>query len=340
MWGMEIANMQSDEARENAKPLHVPVLGDEVSAVFRGLSAALTSGWIVDGTVGLGGHTARLLEALPDIRILAIDQDPAAAELARERLSPFGRRVRVRQGRISDLSRLIRKEQVEPVVGMLFDVGVSSMQLGSAERGFSFQFDGPLDMRMDPARDRTAADIVNHWDESDLADLFFYEGGETRARAIAHAIVEGRRRAPYLRTLALADTIARAMGRAGAGSKTHPATRTFQALRRAVNEEGEELLAALAAAEHWLSPGGRLAVISFHSGEDREVKRYLAQGAREGRWSLLSKKPIEAGTAERRANPRARSARLRAAERGPRPESGEHGTTSIAAGRAPRGGAS
>jgi 16S rRNA (cytosine1402-N4)-methyltransferase len=314
---MEIAKMQSDEARENAEPLHVPVLAEEVSAVFRGLPAALASGWIVDGTVGLGGHASLLLEALPDVRLLAIDQDPAAVELARERLSVYGRRARVRHGRVSDLSRLIRKEQLDPVVGMLFDVGLSSMQLGTPGRGFSFQADGPLDMRMDPARDRTAADIVNHWDESDLADLFFYEGGETRARIVARAIVEGRRRAPFLRTLALADVIARALTRGGLGGKTHPATRTFQALRRAVNEEGEELLAALAAAEHWITPGGRLAVISFHSGEDREVKRYLAQGAREERWSILTKKPLEAGSAECRANPRSRSARLRAAVRGP-----------------------
>jgi 16S rRNA (cytosine1402-N4)-methyltransferase len=317
MGGVEIAKMESDEAREHAEPLHVPVLGEAVIDAFRGLSPALATGWLVDGTVGAGGHSAMLLEALPDVRVLGVDQDPAAVDIARERLVEFGRRARVHHARASQLSRLVRKEQIEPVVGMLFDVGVSSMQIGTSDRGFSFQSDGPLDMRMDPTRDRTAADIVNSWDESDLADLFFYEGGETRARQVARAIVEGRRRVPFRRTLALADVIARAAGgtSASASSKIHPATRTFQALRRAVNEESEELLAALGAAERWIVPGGRLAVISFHSGEDREVKRFFAQGAREGRWSVLTKKPIESSVAERRANPRSRSARLRIAER-------------------------
>jgi 16S rRNA (cytosine1402-N4)-methyltransferase len=312
---MEIAKMGTDEAREQAEPLHVPVLGAAVVDAFRALPAALSRGWLVDGTVGLGGHAALLLAALPEARLLAIDQDPAALELARESLSEHARRIRLRHGRISELPRLLRREPIDPVAGMLFDVGVSSLQLDEPSRGFSFQCDGPLDMRMDPARDRTAADIVNHWDESDLADLLYYESGETHARAIARAIVQGRRRAPFLRTLALAETIARAVGRGAQGSKIHPATRTFQALRRAVNEEGDELLAALSAAEHWIAPGGRLAVISFHSGEDREVKRFLARGARGGRWEILTKKPIEASAAERRSNPRSRSARLRIAER-------------------------
>jgi 16S rRNA (cytosine1402-N4)-methyltransferase len=315
MGGMEIAKMDSDEARENAEPLHVPVLGEAVLDAFRGLPSSLRSGWLVDGTVGAGGHSALLLESLSELRVLAVDQDPAAVDIARERLSEFGRRARVRHSRATQLSRLVRKEQIEPIAGMLFDIGVSSMQLGSAERGFSFQSDGPLDMRMDPTRDRTAADIVNGWDESDLSDLFFYEGGESRSRQVARAIVEGRRRVPFLRTLALADIVARAVGGRADAAKIHPATRTFQALRRAVNEEGEELLAALGAAERWIVPGGRLAVISFHSGEDREVKRFLALAAREGRWSLLTKKPIESGAAERRSNPRSRSARMRIAER-------------------------
>jgi 16S rRNA (cytosine1402-N4)-methyltransferase len=204
---------------------------------------------------------------------------------------------------------------------MLLDIGVSSMQLDQSNRGFSFQVDGPLDMRMDPTRDRTAADIVNHWDEGDLADLIYYEGGETAARKIARAIVQGRRRAPFLRSAALVDTIVQAIG--GAGGKLHPATRTFQALRRAVNEEGEELRSGLCAARHLLAAGGRLVVISFHSGEDREVKRFFADGARKGEWRILTHKPLEADLAERRANPRSRSARMRAAQRlAPAPESG------------------
>jgi 16S rRNA (cytosine1402-N4)-methyltransferase len=312
---MEIARMESNEAREHAEPLHVPVLADAVVDAFRALPARLSSGWLIDGTVGLGGHSALLAAALPDVRVLAIDQDPAALAIAGERLSRFGDRVRLRQARISEISRVLRRESIAPIAGMLFDVGVSSLQIDDPRRGFSFQSDGPLDMRMDPTRDRTAADIVNHWDESDLADLFYYEGDETHARSIARAIVQGRRRAPFLRTLALAELIARAVGRAGSGAKIHPATRAFQALRRAVNEEGDELRAALATADHWLAAGGRLAVISFHSGEDREVKRFLARGAREGRFAIVTKKPIEAGASERRANPRSRSARLRIADR-------------------------
>jgi len=318
MGGMEIAGMEPDEVRGPAEPRHVPVLGDAVVDAFRTERAELARGWIIDGTVGLGGHAALLLEAYSEIRVLAIDQDPQALAIARERLALHAGRVRFAQARVSELARVLRREPVAPIAGMLFDIGASSLQLDDPRRGFSFQSDGPLDMRMDPARDRTAADIVNRWDESDLADLFYYEGGETNARAIARAIVQGRRRAPFLRTLALAETIARASGRASAGAKIHPATRTFQALRRAVNEESDELRAALAAADAWLAPGGRLAVIAFHSGEDREVKRFLAQGARDGRFTILTRKPIEASVAERRANPRARSARLRVAERATR----------------------
>jgi 16S rRNA (cytosine1402-N4)-methyltransferase len=247
--------------------------------------------------------------------LLGVDQDPEAIAIARERLTSFGRRVRIRQGRMSGLSRLIRKEQIEPPIGVLFDIGVSSMQLDVGERGFSFQVDGPLDMRMDPTRDRTAADIVNQWDEGDLADLFFHEGGEHRARRVARAIVEGRRRAPFLRTLALADVVARAVGEEASSGRIHPATKTFQALRRAVNEEGEELLGGLAAAMHWLADGGRLVVITFHSGEDGEVKRFLADAAKQGEAKLVTKRPLVADRDERHANPRARSAHLRAAER-------------------------
>ncbi len=293
----------------------VPVLVREVVELFAGLDPRLFEsgeGWIVDGTLGLGGHTLALLEALPMVRVLGVDQDEQALARAATRLEPHAARVRLRQGRMSELGRIVRKERIGRPVGFLFDLGVSSLQLDRSDRGFSFQADGPLDMRMDRRRDRTAADIVNRWDESDLADLFFYEGDETRARVIAHAIVEARRRAPFLRTLALADLIARALG---GGGKIHPATRAFQALRRAVNEEGDELLEGLLAATHWLAVGGRLVVISFHSLEDAETKRRLLDGSRAGLWRLLTKKPIAAGRDETRTNPRARSAHLRAAER-------------------------
>ena len=295
-------------------PRHVPVLAREVVALFADLADALRKGWIVDGTLGLGGHTALLLEALPDARVLGVDQDEDALVVARERLAGFGERVRFARGRMSELEAVVAREAIAPVAGFLFDVGVSSLQLDAAARGFSFQADGPLDMRMDRRRERSAADIVNRWDEADLADLFYYEGEEPKARVVARAIVAARRQAPFLRTLPLADLIERAIGRGG-NPKIHPATRVFQALRRAVNEEGDELLEGLSAAEHRLAAGGRLVVISFHSLEDAEVKARLSEGAARGLWTLLTKKPVVPDRDEVRANPRSRSARMRAAER-------------------------
>lgn len=313
MFGTEIESMDAEAAQRGEQPVHIPVLPTQVVAAFGSLSVHLHGGWIVDGTLGLGGHTELILEQLPWARVLGVDHDPIALELARERLMRFGERVRLRRGRFSDLERVVDAEKIGAPIGMLFDLGVSSMQLDVAERGFSFQHDGPLDMRMDPSRDRNAADVVNHWDESDLADLFYHEGGETQSRRIAKVIVEARARAPFLRTGALADLVARALG--GSSGRIHPATRVFQALRRAVNEEGEELLAALGAADALLADGGRLSVISFHSGEDGEVKRFVAEAARSGRFASVTKKPIEADHAECRANPRSRSAKLRVAER-------------------------
>lgn len=270
-------------------------------------------GWAVDATCGAGGHSELLLDACPHLRLLCTDQDPEALSIARRRLARFGDRLRLRRTRLSGLCRVIRKERIGRISAMLLDLGVCSLHLDRPQRGFSFLEDGPLDMRMDPDRERTAANVVNGWDESDLADLFYYEGDETRARKIAHAIVELRRRAPFLRTGALADAIALAVGTTG--GKTHPATKCFQAIRRAVNEEGDELLAGLETAEHWLEDGGSLVVISFHSGEDRVVKRHFQNGACEGRWELLTRKPLTASREEQRANRRSRSARLRGAIR-------------------------
>lgn len=314
MFGTEIESMDAEAAVRGEGPLHVPVLPTQVVAAFAPLSERPRSGWIVDATAGLGGHTELLLESFPWAHVLGVDHDPRALERASARLERFGARVRLARGRFSDLARVMRAQSIGLPVGMLFDLGVSSMQLDFAERGFSFQHDGPLDMRMDPTRDRTAADIVNHWDEGDLADLFFHEGGEARARRVARAIVEARVRAPFQRTAAFADLVVRALG-GKSGGRIHPATRVFQALRRAVNEEGEELLAALHTADHCLAEGGRLAVISFHSGEDGEVKRFLQAAVRDGRFVPVTKKPIEPDLDECRANPRARSAKLRVAER-------------------------
>ncbi len=320
-------------AREGGEPPHIPVLAREVEQVFCGprpdepLPGSALEGWIVDGTLGAGGHAARLLSACPRLRLIGIDQDPEALEHARGQLAPFGSRARIRRARLSALDAVLHEEGIARVCGMLLDLGASSLQLDSPERGFSFSIDAPLDMRMDPDRARTAADIVNRWDEADLADLFYYEGGEPRARQVARAIASARRGAPFLRTGALADLIERTLrapaGPGGARSHLHPATRAFQALRRAVNEEGDELRAALSCAEAWMGDGGRLAVISFHSGEDGAVKRFLQEGEREGRWKVLTRKPLRASSQEVQENRRARSASLRVARRARAPAGGE-----------------
>ncbi|HUR28733.1 MAG TPA: 16S rRNA (cytosine(1402)-N(4))-methyltransferase RsmH [Planctomycetota bacterium] len=310
----EMGSLEGQDPSAADASVHVSVLRREVVELLAGDAArrASLSGWIVDGTLGVGGHAELLLRECPGVSVLGVDQDPEILALARGRLSAFESRVRTRHARASEIAGILEEEGLPPPRGMLLDLGVSSLQLDRPERGFAFQADGPLDMRMDPTRPRTAAEIVNHWDEADLADLFFHEGGDRRARRIARAIVEARRRQPFLRTGALADLIARVAPSSG---KTHPATRAFQALRRAVNEEGEELIAALAAAESCLDDGARLAVISFHSGEDGVVKRFFARGARLGAWRILTKKPVVPAREEQRANRRSRSAALRVAER-------------------------
>jgi 16S rRNA (cytosine1402-N4)-methyltransferase len=308
--GVEMSKRDPQGTDFDPTPVHVPVLADELVALLAGSDQR--TGWIVDLTLGAGGHAARLLAAMPEALLIGLDQDPEVLEHARARLAPFGARARVRRARMSAAGEVLDREGVDRVIAVAIDLGVSSLQLDSAARGFSFQEDGPLDMRMDPDRVRTAADVINRWDESDLADLFYYEGGETRARRVAHAIVQARRRAPFRRTLALAELIENTLPRHG---RVHPATRVFQALRRVVNQEAEELTAGLEFADRWLVDGGRLAVLAFHSGEDGEVKRTLARGAEQGRWRLLTKRPLRAGREELAANPRARSALLRAAER-------------------------
>ncbi len=299
------------ERSARARP-HIPVLVNEVVRLLGGESSEALDGWIVDLTLGAGGHASRLLSELPSIRLLGLDQDPDILVHARRALAAHGDRARVRRARMSQVSEVLEAEGIGRVVGFLLDLGVSSLQLDSRERGFSFQEDGPLDMRMDPDRQRTAADIINRWDESDLADLFYYEGGEPKSRRIARAIGEARRNAPFLRTLALAELIERTVPRRG---RVHPATRVYLALRRATNQESEELEAALQAAERWLVDGGRLAAIAFHSVESGAVKRFLARGVEQGCWSPLTRKPLKPSRGEVLENPRARSASLRVAER-------------------------
>jgi len=259
---------------------------------------------VLDLTLGAGGHAAALLEA--GVRdVVGVDRDPAALALATERLAHFGERFRAHRARFAEMSEEIAPE---PVDGILYDLGVSSMQLDQAERGFSFRHDAPLDMRMGPDGP-SAADLVNTLDERELADILFRFGDERRSRRIAAAIV---RRRPVQTTDQLAGIVVGAVGRRPGGP--HPARRTFQALRIAVNRELEELAASLPRAVGLLEPGGRVVVISYHSLEDGLVKRGFRD---DERLQVLTKKPMRPSMEEVERNPRARSARLRAAERLP-----------------------
>ena len=282
-------------------PAHEPAMVSEV-VDFLG-----SRGLVVDMTLGAGGHTAALLEAGVE-RVLGVDRDPEALREARERLKGYGERVRVVASRFSEVD-----EEVvgEPADGVLFDLGVSSMQFDRAERGFSYRQDAPLDMRMGtPVGEEpgpTAADLVNTLPEKELADLIYRYGDEHRSRRIAAAIV---RRRPLATTDELAGVVASAVGKRPGGP--HPARRTFQALRIAVNRELEELAASLPRAVGLLGPGGRVVVISYHSLEDGLVKRGLRE---DERVRILTKKPLVPDADEVARNPRARSAKLRAAER-------------------------
>jgi 16S rRNA (cytosine1402-N4)-methyltransferase len=260
---------------------------------------------VVDMTVGAGGHAAALLEAGVD-RVVGVDRDPDALDAAAERLAGFGSRVRLIPGRFSEIDEQAVGGSAD---GVLFDLGVSSMQLDRPERGFGYRVEGPLDMRMGD-EGPSAADVVNTYPEEELARVIFEHGEERQSRRIARAIVRARERARIETTAQLASIVASAAGRRqGAG---HPARRTFQALRIEVNRELEELAASLPQAAGLLGPGGRLVVIAYHSLEDRIVKRFLA-----GTPDLvpLTKKPVRPSLGEASSNPRARSAKLRAADR-------------------------
>lgn len=286
---------------------HEPVLLAESLAML----AVRPGGLYLDGTVGLGGHAAAILEAgAPDARLLGFDRDAETLARAREALAAYGDRVRLVHADFREAPATLGGERAD---GILLDLGVSSVQLDSAERGFSFQQDGPLDMRMDRSSGETAADVVNGMDERDLADVIYQYGEDRASRRIARAIVSARQKAPITTTGALAAIVRRASGQKGRW-RIDPATRTFQALRIHVNRELDRLADALRALAALLAPGGRLAVIAFHSLEDREVKHTFRALAGEG-FSVLTKKPVRPGAEEEARNPRARSARLRGLQR-------------------------
>jgi len=282
----------------------------------------------VDATFGAGGYTRAILDAA-SCRVLAIDRDPGAVAGGADLVAAYHGRLEVRQARFSELEEIAKDAGLTGVDGIVFDLGVSSMQLDEADRGFSFQADGPLDMRMS-REGPTAADLVNTLDETELADILFYFGEERKARAIARAIVRARKQEPLTRTLQLARVVSQVLGGRKIDGR-HPATRTFQALRIAVNDELGEVVAGLAAAERLLKPGGRLVVVTFHSLEDRIVKRFLAERAgktagtsrhlpqaaqhRAESFRIVNQRPVTPDEEEIAANPRARSAKLRAGER-------------------------
>ncbi len=297
--------------------LHISVLGQEVC--FWLISEQPTT--IVDCTVGYGGHAEMLLLTSPvGTRVVGLDQDSQAIEFSQRRLNRFGDRIVLRQGNYRDLKSHLAEAGIAKVDGVLFDFGVSSPQLDDPLRGFSFQREGPLDMRMDQTIGTTAADLVNSSPEHELADIIFQNGEERYARRIARAIVQERQRQPVMTTGVLASIIARSVPASYRHGRIHCATRTFQALRIAVNHELDFLEPSLRDATEVLAVGGRVCAISFHSLEDRIVKhtfRSLAQGP-DATLSILTKKPVLPSGAECEANPRSRSAKLRVAERQPR----------------------
>ena len=305
-------------AQENINPPHVPVMLAEVLSALSPRDGAA----YVDGTFGAGGYTRAILEAA-GCRVIAIDRDPSAIRAGQALVAAFAPRLSLREGRFADMEALVGPERID---GIVLDIGVSSMQIDAAERGFSFLRDGPLDMRMAQAG-TSAADAVNTLPQETLSNIIYVFGEEPRARAIARAIVEARKAEPITTTQGLVKAIERVTGRPRP-DKIHPATRTFQALRIHVNGELDELVEALHAAERMLPEGGRLVVVTFHSLEDRIVKRFFA--SRAGKlpsgsrhlpdavkgpapsFELPFKGHLGATDAEAKVNPRARSAKLRA----------------------------
>ncbi len=267
-------------------------------------------GTYVDATVGPGGHSEALLSHLgPQGHLICLDRDEETLDLARERLQD--KRVRFAHARFSELERVLAEMDIRGVDGVLMDFGISMLQLKTPERGFSFTSNDTLDMRMDRSEPLSALEAVNKWQEKELARVIYEYGGEWRSRRIASAICRARSKARIETGLELAEIVSSAVGRSG---KTHPATRTFQGLRIAVNREMEEIDAGLEAAVAALVPGGRLVTIAYHSLEDGKAKRFMREAARAERVKLLTKKPLVPTREETRENPSARSAKMRAVE--------------------------
>jgi 16S rRNA (cytosine1402-N4)-methyltransferase len=314
--------LESQEVRMFAYKGHIRILSETVYAEQKrqatataeadvetlDLLAVERGGVFLDATAGMGGHTGAIARRLPSGFVIANDRDPESLEMARANTADVAGRIRWHRGRFSTLREALEESGVSQVEGLLADLGVSRFQLTDAARGFSILTEGPLDMRMDQATGTTAADLVNYTAEKALADLIYQLGEERRARKIARAIVRAR---PIRSTRHLADVVERAAPRTG---RLHPATQTFQALRMAVNEEQEELDRLLEQIPALVKRGGRAVVISFMSLEDRKVKNQFRSLQQEGRATVLTKHPLRPTEEEVRANPAARSARLRALE--------------------------
>jgi 16S rRNA (cytosine1402-N4)-methyltransferase len=285
---------------------HIPVLLDEVVEWLAPAPGKI----FVDGTLGGGGHTAALANAVgPTGQVIATDLDPDALARCEARLA--GLPVKIAAANFTEVPEVLAELGINAVDGILLDLGLSSDQLADADRGFSFQADGPLDLRFDPEQGESAADLLSHIGEQRLADIIYQYGEERHSRRIAKKIVETRRSTPIRTAGQLADLVRSCVPRTP-GLKIDPATRTFQALRIAVNEELSSLETALAKFPDWLRPGGRLAIISFHSLEDRLVKHAFRS---DERLNILTKKPVVPSAREEAENPRSRSAKLRVAER-------------------------
>jgi 16S rRNA (cytosine1402-N4)-methyltransferase len=304
------ANGQNGARNQHREPwrAHVPVLWREAIEILD----VRPDGFYIDATLGAGGHAEEILRRLDKGKLLGLDRDPAALATAGERLKGFGEKLITMHGNFAQIDALHMASGLPPADGLLADLGMSSLQLEDASRGFSFSLPGPLDMRMDPTTGATAANLVNEMSERELADLIFNLGEERHSRRIARAIMKGR---PFRLTTELAQVVTRAIPSRAALRHLHPATRTFQALRLALNRELECLESLLGRALGVLKPGGRVIIVSFHSLEDRIVKRTFLAWQRQGQAQILTRRVVRPSEEEVQANPRSRSAKLRAAEK-------------------------